>query len=139
MFNGIYDPYGFYNNINNANNMNIPNTVPQPREQHVVKVNGENGARAYPIGANSDALLLDESGRMIWLVTTDGAGYKSAFPYDINPHQQPVAPDYSEFDTRLSRLEADMEALINELTSTNTSTTTKQNSNNNSYSKSNSK
>ena len=41
MFNSVYDPYGFYNNINNMNNMNVPNTVPQPREQHVVKVNGE--------------------------------------------------------------------------------------------------
>lgn len=30
----------------------------QPRRE-VVKVNGENGARAFPMGANSSALLLD--------------------------------------------------------------------------------
>ena len=49
---------------------------PQPAQlapqSQVVKVNGENGARAYQIGANSSALLLDESGLMVWLVTSDG-------------------------------------------------------------------
>lgn len=61
------------------------NPYMQPAQQQpilpkmeVVKVNGENGARAYSMGPNSSALLLDESGLMIWLVTTDGAGYKRA-------------------------------------------------------------
>ena len=58
----------------------------QPR-QEVVKVNGEGGARAFPLGANSSALLLDESGVIVWVVTTDGAGYKSVAAFDITPHQ----------------------------------------------------
>lgn len=45
----------------------------QRPKQEVVKVNGENGARAFPMSANSSALLLDESGTIVWLVTTDGA------------------------------------------------------------------
>lgn len=76
----------------------------QPR-QEVVKVNGENGARAFPIGANSSAILLDESGKLIWLVTTDGAGYKTVSPYDITPHQVAPAPDYSTLEQRIERLE----------------------------------
>ena len=76
----------------------------QPQQQ-VVKVNGENGARAYQIGANSSALLLDETGTMVWLCTTDGAGYKTVSAYDIIPHQPTPPPDFSNFEARISRLE----------------------------------
>ena len=75
------------------------------QRQEVVKVNGENGARAYPIGANSSALLLDESGAMVWLVTTDGAGYKTVAAFDISPHEQAPVPDYESLETRIARLE----------------------------------
>ena len=77
----------------------------QPQRQEVTKVNGENGARAYSIGPNSSALLLDSSGLLVWLVTTDGAGYKSVAPYDISPHQETPAPDFSTLEQRISRLE----------------------------------
>ena len=76
----------------------------QPR-QEVVKVNGEPGARAFPIGANSSALLLDISGTIVWLVTTDGAGYKTVAPFDITPHQEASAPDFTSLESRIARLE----------------------------------
>ena len=78
--------------------------VSQPPQQ-VVKVNGENGARAYQIGANSSALLLDETGTMVWLCTTDGAGYKTVSAYDIVPHQTAPTPDFSTLENRIKRLE----------------------------------
>ena len=77
----------------------------QPAAQQVVRVNGENGARAYTIGANSSAMLLDESGLMVWLVTSDGAGYKTVTPYDITPHQTAPAPDFGNLESRIKRLE----------------------------------
>lgn len=76
----------------------------QPR-QEVVKVNGEPGARAYPMGPNSSALLLDVSGQIVWAVTTDGAGYKTVAPYDITPHQDAPAPDFGSLEARIARLE----------------------------------
>ena len=76
----------------------------QPR-QEVVKVNGEPGARAYPMGPNSSALLLDVSGAIVWAVTTDGAGYKTVAPYDIAPHQEASAPDFGSLEARIARLE----------------------------------
>ena len=85
----------------------------QQPKQDVIKVNGENGARAFPIGANSSALLLDSSGELVWLVTTDGAGYKTVSAYDITPHQEAPAPDYSSLEQRISRLEG----MIHESTS----------------------
>ena len=93
-----------------------PQIQPQPQRQEVTKVNGENGARAYSIGPDSSALLLDSSGLLVWLVTTDGAGYKSVAPYDISPHQEAPAPDFSTLEQRISRLEV----IINEYSSDST-------------------
>lgn len=103
----MYGDYPLYNQLINPympNPASNPYQQQQPK-QEVVKVNGENGARAYPIGANSSALLLDESGAIVWLVVTDGAGYKTVAPYDITPHQTTPAPDVSGLEERIKRLE----------------------------------
>ena len=73
--------------------------------QQVVKVNGENGARAYQMGANSSALLLDESGTIVWLKTTDGAGFPTVSPYDITPHVQAQPTEWTSLESRIARLE----------------------------------
>ena len=88
------------------NPFGVPQQMIQPTTPtQVVKVNGENGARTYQIGPNSSALLLDESGLMVWLVTSDGAGYKTVSPYDITPHKAATAPDYGSLENRIKRLE----------------------------------
>lgn len=87
--------------------LGMPAQRPIPR-QEVIKVNGENGARSYQMGANSSALLLDESGTMVWLATTDGAGYKTVAAFDITPHQVTPAPDFSSLEQRISELERKM-------------------------------
>ena len=93
----------FQNPYLNPYGMAPPMPATQPVQ--VVRVNGENGARAYQLGANSSALLLDESGLMVWLVTSDGAGYKSVTAYDITPHQAAPAPDFGSLESRIQRLE----------------------------------
>ena len=122
------------NNTQNTNNAFIP-------PQQVVKVSGENGARAYPMGPNSSALLLDETGLMAWLVTTDGAGYKNTVaPYDLTPHQEKPTVDYTavqekmdtmetdiknmvdNYGSRLQKVESELGELINELTGNTTTT-----------------
>ena len=94
--NPYMNPFGIMPQIQQA-----PVMVPT----QVVRVNGENGARAYQLGANSSALLLDESGTAVWLVTTDGAGYKTVAPYDIKPHQNTPSPDYGALENRIKKLE----------------------------------
>lgn len=94
--NPYMNPYGFAQPYQNQ--------ITQPQQQ-VTKVNGENGAKAYQIGVNSSALLLDESGLLIWLVTSDGAGYKTVTAYDIKPHQEAPKPDYGSLENRIQRLE----------------------------------
>ena len=95
--NPIMNPYGIMPNYQPQ--------IPMANQSQVVRVNGENGARAYQIGANSSALLLDESGLMVWLVTSDGAGYKTVSAYDIAPHKEAPAPDYESLENRIKRLE----------------------------------
>lgn len=94
LYNPMVNPY-----------LNAQQPYRQQPKQEVVKVNGENGARAFPLGANSSALLLDESGTIVWLVTTDGAGYKSVAPFDISPHEAAPAPDFSDLEQRITALE----------------------------------
>ena len=107
----LNNPFGY-----NAQTPQLPVQPVQPVQ--VVRVNGENGARSYQIGPNSSALLLDESGTMVWLITSDGAGYKTVAPYDISPHQTAPSPDFSTLEERIKRLEG----FMNEFTSDSTST-----------------
>ena len=97
--NPFLNPYGF---MQQQQYPQMPQ-VQQPTQ--VVRVNGENGAKSFQMGANSSALLLDESGLLVWLVTSDGAGYKTVSAYDIVPHQEAPKPDYSSLEDRIKRLE----------------------------------
>ena len=105
------------------NNPYMPVNQFQPSFQmpqtQVVRVNGRPGAEAYAIGPNSSALLLDEGGTLVWLCTTDGAGYKTISCSDISPHQATPEPDYGGLETRIRRLEE----LVDEYTSNPTATT----------------
>ena len=93
-----------------------PQAMQQQPQMQVVKVNGENGARAFQMGANSSSLLLDESGALVWLVVTDGAGYKTVSPYDISPHQATPPPDFGSLEQRIAKLEG----IVNEYAANST-------------------
>ena len=83
----------------------MPTWGQNQQRMEIVRVNGENGARAFQLPPNSNVLLLDESAPLVWLVQTDGAGYKTVAPYTIAPYQAQPAPDYSELEERIRRLE----------------------------------
>ena len=96
-------------NINggmNQSNMQFfgNNTNFLPRYE-VIQVNGENGVNAFQMGPNSSVLLLDTSAPIVWLVQTDGAGYKSKTPYDITPHQAVPPVDINQLQQRVAQLE----------------------------------
>lgn len=90
--------YPYYNGINTQ----------------IVRVNGENGARAYALAPNCSALLLDNTAPLVWLVQTDGAGYKTVTPFKIEAHTVPQAHGIEELAARLEKLEG----LINEKSNT---------------------
>ena len=73
--------------------------------QQIIKVNGENGARMYQLPPNSSALLLDETSPKVFLIQSDGAGYKTVNAYKIEPYVPAPEPDLMDILQRLERLE----------------------------------
>ena len=61
------------------NNQYLQNLMlPQQRQPYnVTEVNGKNGVDAFCMPPNSSDLLLDTTAPIVWLVKTDGAGYKT--------------------------------------------------------------
>ena len=81
----------------------------------IVQVSGENGARAYQMPPNSSTLLLDNTDSIVWLVQTDGAGYKTVTPYTITPYIPEPPVDIKSLEDRIAALEVTIkEALHNE-------------------------
>lgn len=73
--------------------------------QQIIKVNGENGARAYQMMPNSSALLLDETAPLVWLKETDAVGYPSLSAFKIEPYTPEPKPDLKQLMERLISLE----------------------------------
>lgn len=73
--------------------------------QEIIKVNGRGGAEAYQMPANSSVLLLDESAPLVWLKTTDGAGYPNLTPYSITPYSPEPSVDLHSLENRIAKLE----------------------------------
>ena len=89
----MYNPY-----------YNMPyNSIGQ--KQDIIKVNGRNGAEMYQLSPNSSALLLDETAPIVWLVQTDGAGYKTLTGYDLKPHQDTQQQNLSALEERIANIE----------------------------------
>lgn len=83
------------------------NTFPR---YEIVQVNGRNGAEMFQMGPNSKALLLDSTDPIVWLVQTDGAGYKSIDAYSITPYQPTPQIDINTINDRLTLLEEKVNA-----------------------------
>lgn len=90
---------GFYPNAM------YPTSSAYLQRQEIVRVNGENGARTFQMAPNSSAILLDENSPLVWVVQTDGAGYKTVSPYTITPYQPEPPVDIKGLEARLKRLE----------------------------------
>lgn len=108
----MYNPYQYPNF--QMPNFTMSQQPPAP-QMEIVKVNGENGAQAFQMAPNSSAILLDTTNPIVWVVMTDGAGYKTVTPFDITPHKSdPVAKvsdldtKFDELNSRLTRLEERM-------------------------------
>ena len=86
--------------------MQYPNFNPyfgaQPLKQQVTRVNGRNGAEAYQMAPDSSALL-DTTAPLVWLIQTDGAGYKTISPYTIAPYKTETST-LTSLETRIAKI-----------------------------------
>lgn len=114
----MYNSNGLNFNWNDQNNntqqifpqMNRPLYSMNAPRYEVIRVNGRNGAENFRMAPNSSALLLDNTASIVWFVQTDGAGYLTAAPFDVTPHQTPKPVDMNDLSDRVTKLE---ELMIN--------------------------
>lgn len=90
------------------------NFQPMLPRQEILRINGINGVNALRMAPNSSILALDSEQPILWLVQTDGAGYKTPTPYQIIKIEEKPAPaieenynnSYQMLEQRIATLEA---------------------------------
>ena len=89
----------------------IPNVQPttnyQPQaipKQEFAKVNGREGALAFPLGPDSSALALDLNDPILWVIVSDSAGYKTVTPWDLSNHREDPPVKESDLNSQLEKL-----------------------------------
>lgn len=95
-----YNPYG-YAPVSQQNGAGVV----LPQQSQIIRVNGKNGAEAFRMAPNSSILLMDENDPIVWLKTSDGAGYCTVTPYTIAPYQSAPPVDVNSLENRVKRLE----------------------------------
>lgn len=105
-----YNPYNSYNPYNPAGNATGINSPYQSQNrQEIIKVNGREGANAYPLNApNSSVMMLDINQPILYVKISDGAGYCNITAYTINPVEQEMNKsniNTDDLEKRIKRLE----------------------------------
>ena len=101
-YNGLY---GGSTNWQYNYTPNYQNALQGQINGSILKVSGINGVNALNLAPNTSVLALDETAPIVWLVSADGAGYKTPTAYDIAPHKDQQELKTNDIETRLSRLE----------------------------------
>nr|DAE53768.1 MAG TPA: hypothetical protein [Caudoviricetes sp.] len=83
---------------------------PVQQKQTIAKVNGKNGADMYQLPPNSEALLLDETAPIVWLIQTDSAGYKTATAFDLVAHKEATPATLQDLMERVEALEREVKS-----------------------------
>lgn len=115
-YNNFYNPYAQQGQPAPINNQYAIQQNGMQNQQHkVTHVTGRNGAwtRAGQLGPNGEDIAIDDTEPIVWLITTDGAGYPTLTPYNIAPaetQEQKAAAQYDALERRITSLEA----IINE-------------------------
>ena len=63
--------------------MNNQQIFPQEQTQNLIRVNGMEGAKAYQMSANSTVALFDSNEDIMYIKTTDGAGFPSIRTFNV--------------------------------------------------------
>lgn len=83
------NPYSSYNmmglnGFNNYNQFQPQLNQPQVNTQNLIRVNGIDGAKAYQMPANSTVALFDNNEDIMYIKTTDGAGFPTIRTFAFN-------------------------------------------------------
>ena len=128
-----FNYYPFFNNRNganqNSNQYDYQNNLQQMNYQQQMigqpphqgsradRVNGREGAEAYFLMPNSEAILLDTNNPYVWIKQTDSAGYGTVTGFRIIPLEDDKCNkqcDYDALEKRVAYLEELLEGLTYE-------------------------
>jgi hypothetical protein len=76
-----------------------------PPRRGILKVHGMEGINALRMAPNDEAIALDETDNIMWMIRTDSAGYKTPTPFTIAPYQPEPPVDLRDLSARLKRME----------------------------------
>lgn len=115
MANYPYNPYGGINY--GGYQQAVPtNTFTAPQPLELIRVTGMEGAKAYQMPPNSVVPLFDANNDIMYIKSTDGAGFPSirAFSFEPmdTPHQSDNTADFvkrSEFDALVAEVKGLMD------------------------------
>lgn len=106
---------GYYPNNSNFNQYygapQMPMNQPQSNSVMVVFVEGEAGARAYPVAAGNTVMLMDFNSNKFWLKSTDTTGMPQqlrTFEFKEliqQPAQSPAGVSREEFNSLSDKLD----------------------------------
>lgn len=67
-------PYNPYGNINPYTQAGLMQPQPQTNQNNIIWVQGEAGAKAYPVQPGGSVLLMDSEGEYFYIKTADNVG-----------------------------------------------------------------
>ena len=104
-----------WNNRNGGLNLSPNPTINfNYRRYEIIRVSGEDSARSFRMAPNSETFLADTSDpHRLWLVQTDGAGYLTCTPLDVDIHKEQPMPTILDLDNRIKHLEEMYEQQFN--------------------------
>lgn len=72
------------NNLANPMGINMQNNIPMNNSLMLTRVTGLEGAKAYQMPANSTVALFDNNEDLMYIKTTDGAGFPTIRTFAFN-------------------------------------------------------
>ena len=107
-------PYNPYGNLNPYTQAGLMQPQPQTNQSNIIWVQGEAGAKAYPVQPGGSVLLMDSEGECFYIKTADNVGMPGPlrkFSFEEIVEGQVVntqeAPEYitrEEFEKKIAEL-----------------------------------
>ena len=90
--------------------MNYPyyNSYFQPQRQELIKVNGLEGAKNYPLSPGSTVALFDAESDIMYIKSMDAGGFPSIRTFNFS---EAMSTPPSDVETRISSLETEIAQL----------------------------
>ena len=91
--------------LSNQSSFGVTNPILLPRKE-IDQVDGEQGARNFPMGPNSSCIALDRTKSLLaWFIQTDASGNKTVVAgYTLTPYVPEQPPDFNKMQNLMESM-----------------------------------